>query len=130
MEQVEQGKKLVAAAYKRKVKGFTKGMRVIHQWYGKGVITIVDDRETSLQSYSMDLDVPISLGGGERLNRVWVWPGHLKAEEEERSNKKRITKPKIKEEKTLPNILFVGQPGIGKTTLAKVIVNDILRIYT
>ena len=26
---------------------------------------------------------------------------------------------KIKEEKTLPNILFVGQPGIGKTTLAK-----------
>ena len=55
MEQVEQGKKLVAAAYKRKIKGFTKGMRVIHQWYGKGVITIVDDRETSLQSYSMDL---------------------------------------------------------------------------
>ena len=100
MEQVEQGKKLVAAAYKRKVKGFTKGMRVIHQWYGKGVITIVDDRETSLQSYSMDLDVPISLGGGERLNRVWVWPGHLKPEAEEKPKKKRVTKPKIKEEKT------------------------------
>ncbi len=99
MEQVEQGKKLVAAAYKRKVKGFTKGMRVIHQWYGKGVITIVDDRETSLQSYSMDLDVPISLGGGERLNSVWVWPGHLKHEEEEKPKKKRITKPKAKEEK-------------------------------
>jgi hypothetical protein len=97
MEQIEQGKKLVAAAYKRKVKGFTKGMRVIHQWYGKGVITIVDDRETSLQSYSMDLDVPISLGGGERLNRVWVWPGHLKPEEE--LERKRITKPKTKEEK-------------------------------
>ena len=99
MEQVEQGKKLVAAAYKRKVKGFTKGMRVIHQWYGKGVITIVDDRETSLQSYSMDLDVPISLGGGERLNRVWVWPGHLKPEEEEKPKKKRVLKPKAKEEK-------------------------------
>jgi hypothetical protein len=68
MAQVEQGKKIAAAAYKRKVKGFTKGMRVIHHWYGKGVITLVDDRENSLQSYSMDLDVPISLGGGERLN--------------------------------------------------------------
>ena len=99
MEQVEQGKKLVAAAYKRKIKGFTKGMRVIHHWYGKGVITIVDDRETSLQSYSMDLDVPISLGGGERLNRVWVWPGHLKPEEEEKPKRKTITKPKTKEEK-------------------------------
>jgi hypothetical protein len=63
------------------------------------VITIVDDRESSLQSYSMDLDIPISLGGGERLNRVWVWPGHLKREEEETPKKKRITKRKIKEEK-------------------------------
>ena len=99
MQQVEQGKKLVAAAYKRKIKGFTKGMRVIHNWYGKGVITVVDDRETSLQSYSMDLDVPISLGGGERLNRVWVWPGHLKPEKEETPKKKRVLKPKAKEEK-------------------------------
>ena len=100
MAQVEQGKKVAAAAYKRKVKGFTKGMRVIHQWYGKGVITIVDDRETSLQSYSVDLDIPISLGGGERLNKVWVWPGHLKPEVEEEDEKKRIIKHKIKEEKT------------------------------
>ena len=99
MEQVAQGKKIAAAAYKRKVKGFTKGMRVIHHWYGKGVITLVDDRETSLQSYSMDLDVPISLGGGERLKCVWVWPGHLKLEEEDQPKKKRITKPKAKEEK-------------------------------
>ena len=74
-------------------------MRVIHQWYGKGIITIVDYRETSLQSYSMDLDIPISLGGGERLNRVWVWPGHLKHEEVEDHKRKRITKPKAKEEK-------------------------------
>ena len=98
MEQVEQGKKLVAAAYKRKVKGFTKGMRVIHHWYGKGVITLVDDRETSLQSYSMDLDIPISLGGGERLKCVWVWPGHLKKEIIEEDKKTKI-KSKLKQEK-------------------------------
>ena len=99
MEQVEQGKKIAAAAYKRKVKGFTKGMRVIHHWYGKGVITLVDDRENSLQSYSMDLDVPISLGGGERLKCVWVWPGHLKKEVIEEVKKTKI-KTKTKEEKT------------------------------
>ena len=98
MEQVEQGKKIAAAAYKRKVKGFTKGMRVIHHWYGKGVITLVDDRETSLQSYSMDLDVPMSLGGGERLKCVWVWPGHLKKEEIEEDKKLKI-KSKLKKEK-------------------------------
>ena len=99
MEQVAQGKKIAAEAYKRKVKGFTKGMRVIHHWYGKGVITLVDDRENSLQSYSMDLDVPISLGGGERLKCVWVWPGHLKKEVIEEAKKTKI-KTKTKEEKT------------------------------
>ena len=98
MAQVEQGKKIAAAAYKRKVKGFTKGMRVIHHWYGKGVITIVDDRGNSLQSYSMDLDVPLSLGGGERLNRAWVWPGHLKKEVIEEDEKTKI-KSKLKQEK-------------------------------
>jgi DNA polymerase III delta prime subunit len=34
---------------------------------------------------------------------------------------------KIQEEKNLPNVMFVGKPGIGKTSLAKIIVKDILK---
>lgn len=98
MAQVEQGRKLVESSYKQKVLGFTVGMRVIHHWYGKGVITLADDSETKHQSYSMVLDVPISLGGGERLNRVWVWPGHLKKDEEDEPKKKSNKKSKIKQE--------------------------------
>jgi DNA polymerase III delta prime subunit len=33
---------------------------------------------------------------------------------------------KIREEKNIPNVMFVGNPGIGKTSLAKIIVTDIL----
>ena len=34
---------------------------------------------------------------------------------------------KVQEEKNIPNVLFVGNPGIGKTSLAKIIVKDILK---
>lgn len=40
------------------------------------------------------------------------------------SNKKIIESFKTKKE--IPNLLFTGSPGLGKTTLAKIIVNDIL----
>ena len=33
----------------------------------------------------------------------------------------------LKEEKEIPNLLFAGSPGTGKTSLAKIIVNDILK---
>jgi len=98
LEQVEEGRRIAWGAYKRKVKGFTKGMRVVHDSYGKGVIAVVDDRETSLQRYWMNLDVPVSLGGGERLNGVWVWPGHLTKEEIVEDKKEEI-KSKLKKEK-------------------------------
>jgi hypothetical protein len=97
LEQIEEGRKIAWGAYKRNVKGFTKGMRVVHQMYGKGEILIAEDNDHSLQRYWMKLDVPVSLGGGERLNSAWIWPGHLEKEEEPK--KKRITKPKAKEEK-------------------------------
>ena len=32
----------------------------------------------------------------------------------------------VQSEKNIPNVLFVGKPGIGKTSLAKIIVNDVL----
>ena len=34
---------------------------------------------------------------------------------------------KVQEENNIPNVLFVGKPGIGKTSLAKIIVNSILK---
>ena len=100
LEQVEEGRRIAWGAYKRKVKGFTVGMRVEHDNYGKGVIVVVDDRETSLQRYWMNLDMPVSLGGGERLNGVWVWPGHLTKEEIVKDEKEEI-KSKLKKEKII-----------------------------
>ena len=34
---------------------------------------------------------------------------------------------KVQRDKNIPNVLFVGKPGIGKTSLAKIIVKDILK---
>ena len=34
---------------------------------------------------------------------------------------------KVQEDNNIPNVLFVGKPGIGKTSLAKIIVKDILK---
>jgi len=34
---------------------------------------------------------------------------------------------KVQSEKNIPNVLFVGKPGIGKTSLAKIVVKDILK---
>ena len=34
---------------------------------------------------------------------------------------------KVQSEQNIPNVLFVGKPGIGKTSLAKIIVKDILK---
>ncbi len=33
---------------------------------------------------------------------------------------------KVREDKNIPNVMFVGRPGIGKTSLAKIIVSDVL----
>ena len=36
----------------------------------------------------------------------------------------------LSEESEIPNMLFVGNPGIGKTSLAKIISNNILFMYS
>ena len=42
------------------------------------------------------------------------------------SDENELVVKKFVDIKEIPNLLFVGSPGVGKTTLAKIIVNDIL----
>ena len=42
------------------------------------------------------------------------------------SSKNKLSIESFKEKQEIPNLLFLGTPGLGKTTLAKIIVNDIL----
>ncbi|HIF15023.1 MAG TPA: hypothetical protein EYQ86_06800 [Bacteroidetes bacterium] len=100
MAQVEQGRKIALRAYTHRVEGFTEGMRVVHQTYGNGEIIIAEECDVTIQSYWMKLDISIPLGGGDRLNNVWVWPGHLKKEEIVEDKKTKI-KSKIKKEKVV-----------------------------
>lgn len=62
------------------------------------------------------------------FNNLWVEkyrPKDLKAFVILESNKSIIES--FKDKKEIPNLLFLGTPGLGKTTLAKIIVNDILK---
>ena len=61
------------------------------------------------------------------FNSLWVEKYRPKTLEDficTEANKDIIASFKNKEE--IPNLLFTGTPGLGKTTLAKIIVNDIL----
>jgi len=42
------------------------------------------------------------------------------------SDKNKIIIDSFKDKKEIPNLLFTGTPGLGKTSLAKILVNDIL----
>jgi DNA polymerase III delta prime subunit len=43
------------------------------------------------------------------------------------SDRNRELLTKITTQKSIPNLLFAGKPGIGKTSLAKILVNDVLQ---
>jgi len=62
------------------------------------------------------------------FNNLWVEkyrPSTLEDFIITNDNKNIIESFKVKKE--IPNLLFLGTPGLGKTTLAKIIVNDILQ---
>lgn len=63
----------------------------------------------------------------EQLNNVWVEKYRpKKLEDMVLSESLRTFVEECKRKKEIPNILFVGNAGTGKTSLAKIIVNDVL----
>jgi len=62
------------------------------------------------------------------FNNLWVEKYRPKTLDDfiiSENNKNIINSFKVKKE--IPNLLFTGSPGLGKTTLAKILVNDILK---
>lgn len=106
MNQVQQGIDFSKRELKKRIHGFSEGMRVVHYMYGSGKLIVAVDKENQFQRYLLELDSPVSLGAGERLNRAWVWPGHLSVEEKEeklktiKQTKKEIDNDREPESKT------------------------------
>lgn len=61
------------------------------------------------------------------FNDLWVEKYRPKAlSDVVLSDSNRVLFSKYSDEEVIPNLLFAGKPGIGKTSLAKIIVNDVL----
>ena len=68
------------------------------------------------------------VAGSDMLDNIWVEkyrPAELSDIVLSDANRAIFEEMSVKEE--IPNLLFIGKPGIGKTSLAKIIVKNILR---